>query len=241
MHQTLYKMRVFWLLGLVLCQSGEVTADGTVIDKVYHPYVQPLERELELRSSIEQDSADNAREMQIYRLGYGQSLNDDWFAEGYLIGQQQHDNALRLQAFELEALWQLTEQGEYWADWGMLFELEKTRSEDIMEFSSALLIEKEWGRWTGTANLHAIYEFGEDINNEFETALATQLRYRYQRSFEPAIELYKGQNTFGLGPVVTGTFQLGDRRQLYWEAGAILGLDSETADQTYRLLLEYEF
>jgi hypothetical protein len=241
MHQILYKMSITCALCLVLCQSGEAVADGTVIDKVYHPYVQPLERELELRSSIERNSTDDAAETQIYRLGYGQSLNDYWFAEGYLIGQQQHDNSLRLQAFELEAQWQLTEQGEYWADWGMLFELEKARSQDIMEFSTALLIEKEWGRWTGTANLHAIYEFGEDINNEFETALAAQLRYRYQQFLEPALELYKGQNTFGLGPVITGTVRLTDRRQLYWEAGAILGLDSDTADQTFRLLLEYEF
>ena len=241
MHQMLYKMRITCALCLVLCQSGEAVADGTVIDKVYHPYVQPLERELELRSSIERNSTDDAAETQIYRLGYGQSLNDYWFAEGYLIGQQQHDNSLRLQAFELEAQWQLTEQGEYWADWGMLFELEKARSQDIMEFSTALLIEKEWGRLTGTANLHAIYEFGEDINNEFETALAAQLRYRYQQFLEPALELYKGQNTFGLGPVITGTVRLTDRRQFYWEAGAILGLDSDTADQTFRLLLEYEF
>jgi len=241
MRQTTGKMHVLWLLALALLPGGEVAADGTVIDKVYHPYVQPLERELELRSSIEHDSAEDARELRIYRLGYGQSLNDSWFAEAYLIGQQEHDNALRLEAFELEALWQLTEQGEYWADWGALFELEKDRSRNKMEFSSALLIEKEWGRWASTANLYALYEFGDDIDNEFETALAAQLRYRYRQSFEPALELYKGQDTLGLGPVITGTVRLGERRKMYWEAGAILGLDSDTADQTYRLLIEYEF
>ena len=241
MQQTAGIKRALWFLGVTLCLSGKVAADGTIIDKVYHPYVQPLERELELRSSIEHDSAKDARELRIYRLGYGQSLNDSWFAEGYLIGQQVHDNALRLEAFELEALWQLTEQGEYWADWGALFELEKDRSRNKMEFSSALLIEKEWGRWAGTANLYALYEFGDDIDNEFETALAAQLRYRFRRSLEPALELYKGEDTFGLGPVVTGTVQLGERRKLYWEAGTIFGLTSVTADQTFRLLLEYEF
>jgi hypothetical protein len=241
MHQSTGKQPVLWLFGLALCMSGELAADGTIIDKVYHPYVQPLEREFEFRSSIEHDSAADARELRIYRLGYGQSLTDDWFAEAYLIGQQEHDNSLRLDAFELEALWQLTEQGEYWADWGALFEFEKERSRNSMEFSSALLIEKEWGRWTSTANLYALYEFGADIDNEFETALAAQLRYRYRLSFEPALEFYKGQDTLGLGPVVTGTVRLGERRKLYWEAGAILGLDSDTADQTYRVLLEYEF
>jgi len=241
MVRTRDSLRISWLLGLVIFQAGEATADGTVIDKVYHPYVQPLEREFEFRSSIEHDNADNASEAGIYRLGYGQSLNDSWFAEGYLIGQQSHDNALRLQAFELEALWQLTEQGEYWADWGALFELDKQRSSNSMEISSALLVEKEVGRWTSTANLYALYEFGDDIDNELETALAAQLRYRYREFFEPALELYKGQYTFGLGPVVTGTIRLSGRHKLYWEAGDIFGLDSDTADQTFRLLLEYEF
>jgi hypothetical protein len=226
---------------LLLLLSGKAAADGTVIDRVYHPYVQPLEREFELRSSIEHDSRDDASEAQIYRLSYGQSLNDSWFAEGYLVGQQTHDSALRLQGFELEALWQLTEQGEYWADWGALFEVEKARSSSALEVSTALLVEKEWGRWQGTANLYAIYEFGDDINNEFETELATQLRYRYRQFLEPALELYKGQKTFGLGPVLTGTVRLGGRQKLYWEAGDIFGLDSDTADQTFRLLLEYEF
>jgi len=241
MQPTRYQAPVFLLVGLLLLQSGAAAADGTIIDKVYHPYVQPLEQEFELRSSIEHDGPDNAGEAGIVRLGYGQSLNDSWFAEGYLIGKQTQDSALRLQGFELEGLWQLTEQGEYWADWGALFEVEKARSSNAMEASTALLVEKEWGRWQSTANLYAIYEFGDDIDNEFETALAAQLRYRYRQSLEPALELYKGQETFGLGPVLTGTVRLGGRHKLYWEAGDILGLDSDTADQTFRLLLEYEF
>ena len=123
----------------------------------------------------------------------------------------------------------------------MLFELEKERSEDVLEFSAALLVETEWRRWTGTANLYGIYEFGDDIDNEFETALALQARYRYSREFEPAVELYTGQDTRGLGPVMMGSWSLGGARQLRWEGGVIFGLDSDTADQTFRVLLEYEF
>jgi hypothetical protein len=241
MQPARYQIPVYWLAGLLFLQSGESAADGTIIDRVYHPYVQPLEREFELRSSIEHDSPDDAGDLGIYRLSYGQSLNDSWFAEAYLIGRQTQNSALRLQGFELEALWQITEQGEYWADWGALFEVEKKRSSNAMEVSTALLVEKEWGRWQGTANLYAIYEFGDDLDNEFETALAAQLRYRYRQFLEPALELYKGQDTLGLGPVLTGTVRLGGRHKLYWEAGDIFGLDSDTANQTFRLLFEYEF
>jgi len=224
----------------LFCQEA-VLADGTIIDKIYHPYVQPEEHEIEFRAVIENEADRSSGDERIYRLGYGQSFNDRWFGEIYLIGVKNDDQALRLQEYELEALWQITEQGEYFADWGMLFELEKERSEDVMEISTALLIETEWRRWTGTANIYGIYEFGEDIDNEFETALTLQTRYRYSRVFEPAAELYLGEDTVGLGPTMMGSWPLGGARQLRWEGGLIFGLDSDTPDQTLRVLLEYEF
>ena len=44
------------LLCLLFFSQGVVIADGSVIDKVYHPYVQPEEREIEFRSVIENNS-----------------------------------------------------------------------------------------------------------------------------------------------------------------------------------------
>jgi hypothetical protein len=233
----------YWLLVLCLLfgQQDLVHADGSTIDKVYHPYVQPEEREIEFRAIAEHDGESSSGDERIYRLGYGQSFGDSWFGEVYLIGKKNDDQGLRLQAYELETLWQLTEQGEFFADWGILFELEKERSAEVLESSTALLIETEWRRWTGTANLYGIYEFGDDIDNEFETALALQARYRYSRGLEPAVEFYAGQDTRGLGPVMMGSWQLGGARQLRWEGGLIFGLDRDTPDQTFRVLLEYEF
>lgn len=232
-----------WLLlpVLLLCHQGFVLADGSTIDKVYHPYVQPEEREIEFRAIVENNGDRSSGDDRVYRLGYGQSFSDYWFGEVYLIGKKNDDQGLRLEAYELEALWQITEQGEFFADWGMLFELEKERSEDVLEFSVALLVETEWRRWTGTANLYGIYEFGDDVDNEFETALSLQARYRYSRELEPAVELYTGQDTRGIGPVIMGSWSLGGARQLRWEGGVIFGLDSDTPDQTFRALLEYEF
>ena len=229
------------LFCLICCYQGAVVADGTAIDKVYHPYVQPQEREIEFRSIVENNSDASSGDERIYRLGYGQSFTDRWFGEVYLIGAKNDDRGFRLEAYELEALWQVTEQGEFFADWGMLFELEKEHSEEVFELATALLVEREWRRWTGTANVYGIYEFGEDIDNEFETAMALQGRYRYVRQLEPAVELYLGQDTKGLGPVVMGSLPLGGARQIRWEGGVIFGLDSDTPDQTFRILLEYEF
>ena len=77
--------------------------------------------------------------------------------------------------------------------------------------------------------------------DELETSLGLQARYRYSRAIEPAIELYKGENTFGIGPVLMGQIKLQGKQKLAWEAGAIFGISSDSPDFTWRFLLEFEF
>lgn len=235
------------LSALVLILGGGVAAvrnagaDGNIIDKIYHPYVQPLERELELRASLEAGSNGLTADRHTWRLGYGMSFNDRWFGEAYLVGRRGSMDSFRLSEYELEALWQATEQGEYAADWGMLFEASASDSPDVAELSSTVLAEKEWRRWTGTANLKASYEFGDDVTEEFDLALALQARYRLSLSLEPALEFYSGEQVLGAGPVLMGNHRFGQGRQLHWETGLILGLKDDTPDRTFRLMLEYEF
>ena len=209
-------------------------ADGSAIDKVYHPYVQPLEREVEWRMI----SADSE---QLHRFGIGQSFSDRLFIEGYLIAIDDEGGNFSLDAYELEAKWQLTEQGEYAVDWGVIVELEKEHNEDSWEVSGGILMEKEWGRWVGTANFWGVYEWGDDKDDELESILAVQTRYRYSRFLEPALEFYSGESTRGLGPVLMGDVRIGSGKKLHWEAGVIIGLDSKTPDNTWRLLTEFEF
>jgi hypothetical protein len=208
-------------------------ADGVAVDKVYHPYVQALEREVEWRMI----SADGE---QKHRIGYGESISGRLFAEAYLIGEQNDSNDLKAEAIEFELKWQLSEQGEYDVDWGLITELEYEYNEDAWEVATGLILEKQWGRWVGTANGWLIYEHS-DLSSEFETALALQSRYRYSRYLEPAIEFYAGQNTRSLGPVLMGDWRFGTGKNLHWEAGVVFGLDHNSPDNTWRFLTEYEF
>ena len=216
-------------------------ADGSNIDKVYHPYVQPLEKEIEFRALYQRDDDRKRDRARKYRLGYGQSINENWFAEIYLIGEKSREESLGVDEFELELLWQITEQGEFSADWGMLFEYERSIDDNINEVSATLLTERQWGRWVGTVNLGLVYEWGSDIDNELETELALQGKYRYSRVIEPAVELYSSEGGTGVGPVLLGSQRLGGRKQLRWEVGIIYGVDADAADRTYRLLMEFEF
>ena len=235
------KQTRFLILSLLVLWSGQSLADGIVIDKIYHPYVQPLEQELEWRMIYQDEQPSAEDNLWLYQLAYGRSLNDRWFVEAYIVGEKSDETSFGIEAYELEAKWQLTEQGEFWADFGLLFELEKEANEDVWEFATALLVEKEWGKWSGAANFYVINEWGSDIKNELETRLNLQARYRYSQAFEPAIEFYSGEDTRGLGPAFMGQVKIGNKQRLRWEVGAIFGLDSTSPNRTLRFLLEFEF
>jgi hypothetical protein len=224
---------------VLLAHTGLVAADAE-IGRVYHPYVEPLEREIELRANVIDDSGHEKHKDQKYWLAYGFSPLERWFVEAYVVAQKDNGESLDVSGFELEGLWQLTEQGEYWADWGMLFETERETTDNAWEYAVAGLVEKEIGPTSLTANLHLIYESGSGVDNEFETYLAMQWRWRFREYLEPAIEYYKGDKLNAIGPVALGMTRLG-LQKVKWEAGPIFGIDSKTPDLTWRILLEYEF
>jgi len=230
-----------FFFGLLLSITAEGFADGVVVDKIYDPYVQPLEQELEYRAIVQKDETASLDGGQLHKLGLGRSWSERWYAEFYLTGEKTKTDSLSIDVYELEAKRQLTEQGEYWADWGLLLEVERNQRTHAWEYNSSLLASKEWGRWVMTANLGILYERGDDIPNEWETTLSVQARYRLTRGFEPAIEYYGGEGTKALGPVFMGDIRTDDRRNLHWEVGMVFGLDGDSPDRTFRGLLEFEF
>lgn len=108
-------MRNNVLLALLVSFFGIVAfsakADGMVVDKVYHPYVLPLERELEWRLLSRQTEQGNVL---AQRLGLGWSLTETMTIEGYAIGERDDEGNFDLAAYELESRWQFVEQGRYW-------------------------------------------------------------------------------------------------------------------------------
>lgn len=235
-------VRVFILVFLVSFIKIDIAhADGNVIDKVYHPYVDAMEKELEFRSLFQNLPVTNLLPEQVHQLSLGSAWGNSFFGEAKLVGSKTQQKGFELSAFEFELKWQLTEQGEYSADWGVVFEIEHGVERDLDELSVGLLIEKEFGRWSTTANLFAIQEWGDSIEGEFETVFGLQARYRHARLFEPALEFYLGQNTVGIGPVLIGSANVGTRKSLSWEVGVIAGLSNKSPNSTYRVLLEYEF
>ncbi|KJY95822.1 hypothetical protein [Pseudoalteromonas ruthenica] len=227
-----------YLSGLLLFLSLPCWADGMVVDKVYHPYVLPYEKELEWRLVSHQSDAGNVL---AQRIGGGGAISETLSVELYAVGERDDNGDFGLAAYETELRWQVVEQGRYWADLGALFEVEKSHRQNAYEFTTGLLFEKEFGSTSLTLNAFAVYEWGADIDSEWESEFRGQYRYRWRAAFQPAIELYSGEDFIGIGPGFIGLHRFAGQRQLKWEAGFITEVGHGGKDHSVRLALEFEF
>ena len=236
-----YRHCQYIVTSIVLAMPAVALGDGVSIDRIYDPYVQQTEKELEFRALIHNDSDPMQDDNQRFKLGYGQSLSDSWFTEIYAVGHRKSDQSLQLDAYEIEFKWQLTEQGEYDNDWGLMFELERETVENAWEQSTTLIMLHQWRRWVGTLNASLSYQWGTTIDNEFSTAMAAQLHYRYKPSLEPGLELHLSADTTAIGPSLAGKLRLGGRKQLFWSTALLAGFNHTTPDISLNFNLEYEF
>lgn len=224
---------------LLMIMAGLPALAFADMNRVYHPYVEQLEREIEY-GAVWRD-IDNENVL-LQRAGFGYAWGEYWFGEIYLLKESINHDGDKIHGYEAEIKWQITDQGEYWADWGLLMEAESARDSSHRELAVALLMEKEiTPSWISTVNLFAEYEFGDDVENEFETALRAQFRYRYSPGIEPAIEFYLDDQDWAAGPALTGVQKISTTKQIRWEIGWLVGLDADTPDNNVRLSIEFEF
>lgn len=225
---------------LVICLSSVLVSFARAdVDKVYHPYVEQDTYEFETRVISLLDS-ELAASFSIYRFGFGKDISESLFVEFYLIGARENSHNVEVEAYEIEALYQFTEQGEYWVDVGFLFEIERERNSKEWEGNFALLLEKEFGKWSAALNIHNQYLFEDDERHEWEFNQAFQLRYRYQSSFEPGFEIYSDKDNLYVGPVILGQIKLANSK-LNWEVGVDMELNHSKSESVLRALFEWEF
>lgn len=226
----------FFITSIFLLCATFAHAD---MNRVYHPYVEQGEREIEYGFVLRDAGHENVL---LNRASTGYAWNDKFFSEIYVLTESVTHDDKQVRGYEVELKWQLTEQGEYWADWGLQVEAETAKDIDSHELAVGLLWEKELNnRWIATTNFFLEYEFGNDIRSEFETALRGQLRYRNSPQFDPAIEIYLDDQDRALGPTFMGAIKLSGRKQLRWEFGVLFGVDTKTPSTNVRGGIELEF
>lgn len=232
---------VFFILAVVTLPVYTALADGNRINPLHFPYVQQLEREIEYNLLLLQDKSAAIDNTQYHTFAYGQSISDTLFVEIGMLAVDDGGDSLTTDKYELELLYQLTEQGEFNNDWGLLFELERNTEVNSWEAGSTLIVLREWKNWTGLLNATLAYEWGSGIDAEIESHFSSQIKYRYKPVLEPTLELHKGQDTLAVGPALSGIVKLSGRKKLSWTSGIFFGMDATTADRNFLFSAEYEF
>lgn len=222
--------------------------------KIYSPEVESGETELEFRGYYNQDDTSAADDSGAYVFGAGHALTSFWFSEIYAEFEYSDGEGTELEAIEWENRFQLTEEEETWASFGLLTEVAFSVHGEPHEFKIGPLIEKSFGRTVATVNLFLEREFGSDASDETEFSYAARLLYHLTPQFSPAIEIYgspgpvddfepSDEQRHQIGPAVYGGIPVGDGdEQIEYSAAALAGLTDEgSPDWTFVLRFEYAF
>lgn len=217
---------------------------------VYSPIVEAGERAFEFRGHRDFDSGPEQDGAEQAKLEFEWAPFARWRAELLLEMEREPGADRELTEIAWENVFQLTEQGERWADLGLLAEYAHSLEDDGSDkLELGFLAQKAMGRHLTTANLIVERELGGDGVTEAEYAV--QYRYRHAEALEPGVECHGALGETGqwgalssqrqqLGPAIFGAVR-GTGSKFSYEAAVLFGLTGESPAATLRLQLEYEF
>ena len=241
---------------LVFCLS--FSSEALAFKKVYSPLVHKGELELEYRGAVDFDKRKGFDDGQEQKFAVGYGVTDWWFTEVYgeiskeareeaEEGETQ-DRSYQYTATEWENLFQLTEQGKYWLDLGLLTEYEwayQPDGKDHLEIK--ILLEKEWGNFVHRLNANFEKETDGGELKSLEPGFAWQTLCRVRQEFQPGFEVhsnfgpvdegltYQEQEHF-IGPVVEGSIF----KKIKYNVGYLFGLTDSTPRGELKWTLEWE-
>lgn len=219
--------------------------------QVYSPNVVKGEKEVELRGFNSWGTNADSGADRAARFAVAYSPTEYWATELYVNAEREPGESLKVEEYEWENRFQFTPQGKYWADLGLLSELEIPRfSEDPYELKVGPILAKDFGRLTAQLNLLAGRQFGNNAESGVALSYRARLQYRYDRRLSPLIEAYgqpagkisaPGRPREQVGGGVTGMLMLGDGENLRYSTVLLFGATDSAADTTAVMRLEYEF
>ncbi len=221
------------------------------------------ELELEHNGSASFDHRRDYSGPQSYTVEVGTGLTKWWHSEIELgfdrdPGTNQPTSLTQLVS---ENMFALTEQGEYWADWGFYVEYGQSLATKAhagpnqVTFGPA--IAKDIGPTTSTVNLFLTRELGPDqTTSRLDFSYAWQTKWNLWEKLSPAIEVYGDAGLIGrsprlsqqqvlVGPVAIGALKLNDlglghAGKLKYELGWLFGATGASPQGTLRWRMELE-
>lgn len=234
---------------LLSCVFSEHLLAGPA-DYIYVPTIEFGEREIEIKHGT--TTLPNGDRSHASTLGLGYGIREYWFTEVSIKNKRTGGNETNL--VEWENKFQLTETGQYSADFGLLAELEAPLTNNTpWELKVGGLLQTEFSKLQLNGNVLFKRAFGL-AGSSFETQLLYQWQAKYR--WQPALEF--GVQGFGemgkwndwanqanqnhrVGPAVFGKLALGNRQAIKYNAAWLFGASAAAPDHTFRMQVEYEF
>jgi hypothetical protein len=221
--------------------------------KIYSPLVVRGETEAEFRGFYSADNASARDGEQGYRLAFGHAFTDNWASELYGVFGASPGGSLRGESVEWENHFQLTPQGKYWLDTGIMTELSvSTQGGEPSEVALIPLLENQTGRIVTTLNPFLEWQFGSNAESGTTFGYRGRVEYLWHPAISPAVEFHGEPGEIGdfghlagqrhqAGPAIYGVDRLGGRRAFLYSTALLFGLTWDSPDTTMALRLEYEF
>ena len=220
--------------------------------RIDQPYAEEGEYEVEYEGFVARDKQHDRDNQQGHLVSLGYGVNEFWHVEvGGNLVRDPGAGPSRFAGSDIENIFQLTEAGEYWADWGLLakYAWASARGEaDQVEVEP--ILRKDFGRAFVLANLAVAYDVGRHANGSPDLSYGVEGAWRIDNRISPAIEMFGDlgrvnrmgtfdQQDHRLGPGLVGQFFLGPGKVKY-DVGYLFGVSGGAADGTVKLDAEYE-
>jgi len=244
------RLAVATTLMLCVTVSGLHARPARADHVVYSPIVEQGEIAVELRGHYDFDDRDDVDGGQKYKAEVEWAPTARWLTEALVEFERAPNENPKTTEVAWENVFQLTEQGRYWADFGLLAEYAHSLEDDGEDaIELGLLAEKQSGRHLGRVNL----TFERELTGSAETEVGYAWQYRFRRGeqFEPGLEMHGelgdtdhlgafDEHEQQLGPACFGMLRT-SAGHLKYEAALLFGLTHESPDHTLRVMFEYEF
>jgi hypothetical protein len=233
--------------------AGWVSVSSAAAQEIREPIVEEGILELELFGTRTFDNNRDKNNEQKHKFEIGYGVNSWWKTEIETIVKKESRGKLTYDATEWENIFQLTPQGKYWLDAGLLLAYERPiRHNDPDEVEFGVLLQKEVGPLVILTNTIFSRQIGQNSGKGIGFEYAVQAKYPWRRELEFAVQAFgePGRLTgfekisdqeHRIGPFLLGKFNIGQVPGSFkYSAGYLFGLTSGSPSGTVKLTLEYE-
>lgn len=234
------------LLALALAAAATPAFAGPA-DTVYRPIVEKGETEFEFRAGYRTFDGAPDEHAGIFAIAHG--VTDRWKTELVVEYADEDGAGGRIEAFEWENVFVLTEQGKYWADVGLFAEYEHSFAAGPDELKIGPMFEKQVGGTIANLNLLFAREIGSGASDETELDYRWQVKWIGREALEFGLQGIGGLGTLdhpgegdshSVGPALFGVQRLKSGDKVAYDAALLAGVNDAAPDLTLRVTLEYE-